>query len=450
MPSCSSETPIINSEDARLTLGCRHAWKKTTYFINKQLGPAQAELQPILARNKSTHPIHPAAYLKQSKGRWYTTHSQINAAVRKFSTAKPTSAKYDRASFPKSRVASAISATGRQPFASALRPNLTGGTLNRTAGGYALGAGKSGVRHFSHSPAAPAQVVHNVSQAVRAFLIGGQKAQFDGTDARGDKLYRAVTALQEEVGRKMTSLPKATPGSYIDFIINPTITALAPVRAVAGFDSVATKDTLNSEGLLDCLSVDFSRSLKDLAVVLNDIKALSSLGDLPITYRSSGTVLRIHFPGCDADSVERLCLELGVRRGIVRQDEDFDAFVGTEIALLFPFASSSPEVSEDGESLYEQALPTAPQERIHWRLLPSPSASSLCTLSNAGFEDLEDLRPVDENPWLSSSPSGLSGYESLHTSDVESAGKSSPREPLEYQGFEGIYKFMEACESSRA
>jgi len=341
--------------------------------------------------------------------------------------------------------------SGRAPFASTLRPNLTGGTLGRTAGGYGLGGGRvGGARYFSHTPAAPAQVINNVNQAIRAFLIGGKKAQFDGVDARtGEKRYKTVSVLQDQVNRTVASLPRTSPGSFIDFKVNPTITALTPLAAVAGFSFTSQQAaTLCSDGLLDVLSVDFSRALKDLSIVLNDLKRLSKLGDLPITYRSAA--LRVHFPGCDAETVEKLCDELGIQRGVVGQDEEFDAFAGTEIALLFPFAPTK-TVSEC--SFY--AKPVTERERIQWHTMLSPETVSLTssgytspaysTRSDAGldFEELEF-----DNPWLSSP----SGYESFHTSEVEDSPPryedSSHHTPLEYQGIEGIYRFIEQCDAA--
>ncbi|KAF2661420.1 hypothetical protein K491DRAFT_774088 [Lophiostoma macrostomum CBS 122681] len=422
------------------------AWRHVAQHVQNQipasLRPTTAELQPILARSAPRQPIHPAALLKQSKGRWYSTHSRISATVRRFTTAASRSSgvKYDRSSFPKSRISSIVnSQSGRAPFASTLRPNLTGGTLGRTAGGYAWGSGRAGgARYFSHGPAAPAQVVHNVSQAVRAFMISGHKAQFDGCNPRtGDKRYKSVTALQDQVNRTLAKVPKATPGSFISFNINPTVTALTPLNAVKGFGSFAQeKDSLNQEGLLDILSVDFSRAVKELAAVLKDLQRLSDLGDLPITYESA--TLKIHFPGCDSESVERICNELGVQRGVVQQDEDFDAFVGTEIALLFPFASSR---TPSEYSFYEKPV-AGRQQPIDWRHMMAPSETSsdeYSTHSENGM-DFEDL---GENPWLSSP----SGYDSLHESDIEES--MDMHTPLEYQGIEGIYRFMEQCESGR-
>ncbi|KAF2145600.1 uncharacterized protein K452DRAFT_324538 [Aplosporella prunicola CBS 121167] len=437
----------------------KEAWKKTKQLIENKLPPSirptEAELAPVYARNApKQHPLHRIAALKQSKGRWYTTHSTINAAVRRFTTQATQSAKYDRASFPSSRVRTAINlSTGRAPFASTLRPNLTGGTLGRTAGGYTLGGGRvGGARYFSHSPAAPAQVVQNVSQAVRAFLIGGKKAQYDGVNPRnGEKRFKTVSALQDQVERKMNTVPKATPGSFINFNLNPSVTALTPLSAVSGFSSQTEKMNLNSEGLLDVLTVDFSRQLKELAIVLNDLNRLAGLGDLPITYQ--GSTLRVHFPGCDAESVERLCDEMGVQRGLIEQDEDFDAFVGTEIALMFPFApSKTPSESSFLARPADERLAYQEEEPIDWRgmltpqtpeieRLSTPALSSHSDLSEANFEDIV----CEENPWVSSPTP--SGYESIHSSHLE---ESLPSDPLEYQGIEGIYRFIEQCDAAAA
>lgn len=427
------------------------AWRHAAKLVQNQLPaatrPTQAQLQPILARNAPKHALHRIALLKQSKGRWYTTHSTISAAVRRFTTsaARSSGVKFDKSSFPKSRIGSIVNTqTGRAPFASTLRPNLTGGTLGRTAGGYSWGSGRAGgARYFSHGPAAPAQVINNVSQAVRAFLVGGQKAQFDGVNPHnGEKRFKSVSALQDKVNRTLNKAPKATPGSYISFNINPTVTALTPLKAVKGFASFAQEQkSLNTEGLLDVLSADFSRAVKELAAVLKDLQRLSQLGDLPITYEHSA--LKVHFPGCDRDSVERICNELEVQRGIVHQDEDFDSFVGTEIALLFPYA---PSRSHSEFEFYEKPVAGRQhvQPMIHWQHMLSPScvgSEDYSTHSEHSFDDLADLE-AERNPWLSPS---LSGYESLHTSEADEIDMHTP---LEYQGIEGMYRFMAQCETS--
>ncbi|KAK4994433.1 hypothetical protein LTR66_005544, partial [Elasticomyces elasticus] len=256
----------------------------------------------------------------------------------------------------------------------------------------------------------------------------------------------------EQTGRRMRSLPKATPGSFIEFSVNPTITALTPLSAVTGYsfsENISEKELthVNTEGLLSALSVDFSRALKDLAAILNDLKRLSTLGDLPITYQASG--LRVHFPGCDAETVSNLCDELNVQRGCICQDPDFDAFVGTEIALLFPFAPSA-RASEAGCEYYDDAWPAYQEQKedIDWRnlLTPSQQSEQLAYSTQSEHSGVDDYGLVVSNPWRSAS---LSGYESIEHSGSQLSqprAESMKNDPLEYQGSEGIYRFMEQCE----
>jgi hypothetical protein len=292
-------------------------------------------------------------------------------------------------------------------------------------------------------------------------MIGGKKAQFAGVNSRtGEKRYREVTELQSEASKKISAVPKATPGSHIDFAVNPSITALTPFGSVSGFKEAEQKkmDHLNTEGLLDILSIDFSRALKELAVILSDLKKLSSLGDLPITYQDS--CLRVYFPGCDADTVERLAIELGLQRGIIQQDADFDAYNGTEIAMLFPYA---PSKSPSECSFFEKPIAHRKVEHKLWwddpAILPDSPLSPILgnlptpdfsTMSDTGFE-MDDI-PEDVlsgNPWLSSP----SGYETIHSSELDSPRlhqkeNSAASTPLEYQGIEGIYRFMEQLDAA--
>jgi len=406
--------------------GFKHVFKKASSLLKARLSevarPLQHEFQPILVRASPRQPLHPVAALRQGKGRWYTTHSTINAGIRRFmSTGGQHAPKFNRASFPSSATSRAVGRlTARAPFASTLRPNLTGGAVPRTAGGYGLGGGHSGARYFSHTPAAPAQVVTNVSQAVRAFFLSGQKAQFDGMTPAGEKRYRAVTDFHEKTSRKMRSLSKNAPGSYIDFHVNPTVTALTPLGAAFPFGSAMemSAPNLNTEGFLEVLSVDFSRALKDLAATMNDLKRLASLGDLPITLEQK-SILRVRFPGCDAGSVESLCNEIGVQRGIIYQDDDFNQSCGGEVALMFPFAPTSENI------------------------LSSPGGS----LRSQTGHDLEEFEEdFIDNPWLEE-------FESMeYSTEHESAYFSKPSQhqnSSSYEGLEGIYRFIEECDNAR-
>jgi len=417
----------------------RSALTKGLKALDEAVGiQPKGRLQPAFLRQTTRQPLHPIARIRQSESRWYSTARKFVEGSGFTSSVKTgrSGVKYDRASFPQSTVRTYIqNSSGRAPFAHTLRPNLTGGTLGRTAGGYTQGSGRiGGARYFSHGPSSQAHVVQNVSQAMRAFFISGHKAQFDGLSPNGEKKFKPVSTLQEATGRKMRSLPKATPGSWIDFQINPTITALSSLNGVVGYEKSTTEvPHINSEGLIDALSVDFSRALKDLAAVHNDIKRLSVLGDLLITCEQ--TSLRVHFPGCDAETVERLCQELHVNRGTVSEDPAFSDFVGADIALLFPMAPGTADSLSNGSVSGGEFYENNVQRHVidYDDMMSSAHSDKYSTASEHSFEDILDA----ERPWLPSTPHD---QRSLETVSVIGSDEYSP---LEYQGFEGIYRFIE-------
>lgn len=438
-----------------LVYNARVATKMLRSKLAAATRPLNAELQPVAVRagSNARQPIHPAAWLRQQKragsgSKHYSTAHNLTSAVRRFfATGGPASGthqgpRFDRSKLPTSRVSRAIDQlTGRAPFASTLRPNLTGGTLGRTAGGYGIpGSGRvNGARHFSHTPAAPAQVVQNVSQAMRAFWLSGQRARFDGVGPDGGKRYRAVSAMQDEarlkMARAMDGRHGRAPGAFVDFTISPTVTALSPLGVVLPFAGGATEErvaaagaaSLNAEGFLDVLSVDFARSLKDLAAVMTDLKSLAGLGDLPVLLEKN-SVLRVRFPGMDADAVERLCDDVGVRRGVVGQDPDFDASAGAEVALRFPFA---PDASRE-------ATITSPGGSLRLRRSGSSSSSEV--------EEAFIVEEFEENPWRLSGSELEEGYESMSPPILSSSGEHCSED---FEGLEGIYRFLEECDRAR-
>ncbi|KAI9801012.1 MAG: hypothetical protein M1825_003546 [Sarcosagium campestre] len=452
----------------------RQAVRKTTSFVRTRLAESNislnGRLQPVLVRATARQPIHPAAIIRQSRGRWYTTHSAINASVRRFTSSSTTSksgVKYDRSSFPTSSVGTAvIRSTARAPFASTLRPNLTGGTLPRTAGGYAsAGAGRiGGVRHFSHTPAMPAEVVNNVSAAVRAFWLSGKKAQFDGVDGRtGEKRFRAVSAAQDQASRTVKSSLASSPGSYIDFHVQPTITALGPMSSGTAAFADEADDSLTKDGLLDTLSSDFAHALRDLAAIMADLKRLSAIGSLPLSMPDQSTI-RVSFPGCDAGIVESLCDELGVRRGIIQQDDDFDLRAGADLALLFPFAPSDAAGTTDSESRRRRRRRRTPrpraQDSVDWRdmMYVGKDKSSLsagyshisgCSSDQGGGLGVEELER-DESSWLY--PSSAYSDGPVGDGDGDGAryfGPALVEDSSRYEGIEGIYRFIGECDGAR-
>ena len=324
-------------------------------------------------------------------------------------------------------------------------------------------------------------MIHNVSVGIRAFFIGGGKARFDGVDpVTGEKRFRSVSATEDAVYTQWESPMSSTmKGTNLEFKLSPIVTALGPFSSSdrASFDIAS----LNDIDLLSTLTSDFARAIQDLSLILTDLRALSAFGDLPIslTHTPTGPILSVRFPGCDADLVSRLCDEAGVMRCVVVEDEGWHhstAQVGkagqaaekdVEMALLFPFAplATSPPPSslpsEGGE--YYFTNPTLPKrqrrpEQLDWRnMLSSPSQHSPYTA-----ESLHDKRSDEEMMTLKSLDlhahrSPISGYESLQDSDFASEDPylhtpSSPAKAAathrsgEYEGLEGIYKFLQICE----
>lgn len=348
--------------------------------------------------------------------------------------------------------------TSQAPFASTLRPNLTGGALGRTAGGYAVGAGRfGGARYFSHGPAAPAQVIQNVSQGVRAFFLSGQKVRFDGVDPRtGDKRYKAVSSLQDQAERQMLNVPYYTAGSHIDFKVAPVITSLDSKQIIP-----SSNKTLNTEDFMDLLSGDFARSLQNFAATINDLKKLSKLGDLPISLLKNSTI-RVRFPGCDADTVARLCDEVGVHRGTIVEDADFELCTGSELALLFPFAPSVAPPSGPEPALQFPFAPSAarssPSKRpksqspgaLDWQSMMSPEPRTPSSGHARELEvSFEDNELFGHNPW-NSSPSSFSRVsiselgDRAYFPDFSLVGTSESPES-EGERVQGIHRFLEEC-----
>ncbi|KAI1913551.1 hypothetical protein LOZ61_002690 [Ophidiomyces ophidiicola] len=402
--------------------------------------PSHLKLQPVYAHIKHRQPINRAAAIRQGQSRY-------------LSTLRASSRRLVASTIPSSKIGTAVNRlTTRTPFATTLRPNLTGGTLCRTAGGYSIGAGRiGGARYFSNSPACPAQVVQNVSAAVRAFWLSGQRARFDGIDKKtGRKQYKTVTALQAEASRKMADTPCSAAGSYVDFKVSPTITAFGCLKemqlsSTSSFN--CEQITLNTPSLMDLLSGDLARALKDFVAVVNDLKKLSTLGDLPVALHDQSTI-RIRFPGCDAESVERLCIEVGVQRGIIHQDADFESRNGAQMALLFPFAPSHHESESELFSFYDP--PAVSPDKLDWREMMLSEKTQRSTSTN--WKDYQYVSSAEQNPWARS----LSGYESMDISDLGDRAffpdipeVTTPSKGSDFGGFEGIYKFLEECDRAR-
>ena len=304
--------------------------------------------------------------------------------------------------------------------------------------------------------------MQNVSAGIRAFFVGGGKARFDGIDPiTGEKRFKSVFHTEDAVYNKWDSSMASAKGTSLQFKLSPTITALFPSFSTQSHDSKIDMPSLNSTSLLDTLASDFARALKDLSLILTDLRQLSTFGDLPISllHTDTGPVLSIRFPGCDADLVHRLCDEVGVKRGMILEDDGWTEGHGekdVEMALLFPFASSAnpSTISEDADCAYYFHETLFQPQKMEWQGMISPSTHDDSLRDNTSFEDLAaTLKSPAFSPGRAYSPSG---YESLRDSDFASNDPYYPvtapcdvSSPGSYEGVEGIYKFLQECEDSR-
>jgi hypothetical protein len=142
-PDCHSPLSLTHSSRR---FAYEKAYRALKAKFPEQVQQFQLRLQPAYARITPRQPISRAAAIRQSRGRYFSTRAagKVNTSAARGSTAF----------YQSSRIGSAVSRlTTHAPFASTLRPNLTGGALGRTAGGYAIGAGRiGGARYFSHGP----------------------------------------------------------------------------------------------------------------------------------------------------------------------------------------------------------------------------------------------------------------------------------------------------------
>ncbi|KAL1889408.1 hypothetical protein Cpir12675_005809 [Ceratocystis pirilliformis] len=417
----------------------RVAFTKGSRALRTKLGPSTSQVSHTRtitnnARQPTTSYIAQRSQRRVPRIKAFNTPKKQPAflqSLRRYLTTESGVSRFDRSKFPKSQTATRVAQqSGRAPFCTTLRPNLTGGAIPRSAGGYSLGGG-AGVRYFSHTPASSAQVVNNVSQAMRAFCLSGQRARFDGLDTRGNPNFRSVSLEDEKKIHNAIKAPRTEPGSFVEFRLSPVVTALTPLASVElnneAVDSTQNEtiaaSTLNADGVMDGLALDFMRAWRDLSVVFEDLKKFSQLGDLPITLESSN-LIRIRFPGVDARTLENICDDLGMQRGVIGEDREFGKSQNSDLALKFPFAPGMDDTDACG-------------------ILLSPEHS---LSSDNRIQDM--FIAEGENPWLSDIEETLSrGLPPIYAASLPSTGFHCSDE---FDGLSGIYKFIDVCEREQA
>lgn len=405
----------------------RAALKKGIQLIKHKLTSSSSssriltQLQPVLATNS---PVRPIDRIKIGK-RWYTTHVRrlLDAAAINPYPAHLTGKITSRASSHLGRSASA--------FGNTLRPRLSGGALPRTAGGYSLGGASA--RYFSHGAVAPAQVVSQVSSAMRTFLLNGHKGMGEYHRTRGTNGRAGVRA---QLAAQMNGDVTGGAGAWIDFDMSPTFTTLSQFRGA----------TLANAETLEMLARDFAAIVSDAAAVLGDIKKLAALGDLPVSLADAGRsdTIRVHFPSCDRAAVERLCVELGVTRGVVGEPDNATRFA---FELLMPQLDFSSHPAAGG-----LMMPAA--QAVDWMdmLTPPPASPSALheslSQSEEGGRWLSALSSVDGAAYFGDACTHASMSPLEEVSVGEAATPSSMKSEGGGSGSDtgGIYAFLEQCD----
>jgi len=88
---------------------------------------------------------------------------------------------------------------------------------------------------------------------------------------------------------------------------------------------------------------------------------------------------------------------------------------------------------------------------VDWSEMISARQSPHYSNQSITSHDFEEIGDADVNPWARS----LSGYSSLHASDEGDVAcyfgpqPTAVQQPSEYEGLEGVYKFLEECDRAR-
>lgn len=112
-----------------------------------------------------------------------------------------------------------------------------------------------------------------------------------------------------DLARTESSESKMAPqsmGSYIDYPIH--------------FDLSIPEETILTGEIVDEMLHSIKSFEKKLQELKRDLTNLFDLGELPIKYLSKTNVLRIHFPNCDRERLEKLCIEKGIVGGVVLEE----------------------------------------------------------------------------------------------------------------------------------
>ncbi|KAI5960047.1 uncharacterized protein KGF55_004770 [Candida pseudojiufengensis] len=121
----------------------------------------------------------------------------------------------------------------------------------------------------------------------------------------------------------ITSLAKIeSSATNHELVNNNNINTSCFIDFPISFNFNIPNETILSEEIFDEMMFNIKNFEAKLKNFKSDLVNLFDLGELPLKYIQSLNVIRIHFPNCDKERLERLCMEKGISGGIIIEEED--------------------------------------------------------------------------------------------------------------------------------
>ncbi|VVT56113.1 uncharacterized protein SAPINGB_P004824 [Magnusiomyces paraingens] len=163
-------------------------------------------------------------------------------------------------------------------------------------------------------------------------------------------------------------------GSYVDFDMTPNLT-VPPVTQL-------------STEIVDRVVDDIERHIDELRAMADNIRKLSSLGELPISIEDRA--IRVYFPNCEPEQVNSLLNEAEVTQGVIRSHNDSN--------IVSPIDSSS----ESSYYMNTETESVSTSSGFYYQDMESISRRN--SLSSAGSLDIGRIRGFSEHSMTSPPP----------------------------------------------
>ncbi|ODV94176.1 hypothetical protein PACTADRAFT_51058 [Pachysolen tannophilus NRRL Y-2460] len=170
------------------------------------------------------------------------------------------------------------------------------------------------------------EAIMNLNQSIRAMCLQGKATNFhkynknNNNNNDDDKFliqshqgginYSSTyaTEILKLANRNSSFVENDINGSIVDFILKPKNFSIPSI-------------TFIDDTILDELKRDFESYRSDIQIIYDEIDLIkSTFGSLAMSIEDNGHIIRIHFPNCDVEKCELLLRDLGITKGIVREN----------------------------------------------------------------------------------------------------------------------------------